>query len=254
MKAPKTLAPVRKHHARGPRAHTVRGGRAVGLGCDDTLTPSSRGPLIRGPSLRLPARPPARLLRYTAAAHLRAGSTMTERTLAVGSQRRALPMHLQVPAVQLPCIAGLYETWTGGGRTPACLPGLPPCRAPSPYCQNPRTPGQQHKGEPQLGRKNGGFSEMQFPGSNNKPVVRPLALFVQTRPCGPGGTRASVRARHPFLLRRQSGPSSLSIEDAGKQTRAFLCFSDGHAAAITTCGVKSRAFNGSSVGLESPAV
>ena len=50
------LAPVRKHHAQGPRAHTVRGGRALGLGCDDTLTPSSRGPLIRGPSLRLPAR------------------------------------------------------------------------------------------------------------------------------------------------------------------------------------------------------
>ena len=31
-KTPKSLAPVRKHHAQGPRAHTVRGGRALGNG------------------------------------------------------------------------------------------------------------------------------------------------------------------------------------------------------------------------------
>ena len=62
----------------------------------------------------------------------------------------------------------------------------------------------------------------------------------------------------PVLVTRscsaaEAGPR-LSIEDAGKQTRAFVCFSDSHAAATTTCGFKSCDFNGSSVGLESPAV
>ena len=51
--SPSTAAAASQAQQR--RQGWLRGGRALGLGCDDTLTPSSRGPLIRGPSLRLPA-------------------------------------------------------------------------------------------------------------------------------------------------------------------------------------------------------
>ena len=48
----------------------------------------------------------------------------------------------------------------------------------------------------------------------------------------------------------KAGPVSLNR----RCRQADTCFSDGHAAATTTCGVKIRDFNGSSVGLESSAV